>query len=268
MNKIWAFYKRDLQLAMTYRFGFLIDVGQIFIQLISFFFIAKLFNGGKSGALLDSYGGDYFSFVLIGIAFSGFMSTALGVFPATISFEQGSGTLEAILMTPTPIGILAGGKALSELTLVTIKAAICLVFGILFFHADFSKAHWGPALVSVVLTVFIFLSVGMMSAAFILAWRESGPIEFIVAGASRFLAGVYFPIAVFPGWLRTVAKWVPLTYTLEVVRKSLMVGSSFSVLSRDLFILGLFALFLLPLGLFLFQWGFREARKQGNLGLS
>ncbi len=49
----------------------------VFFSVLTFFFIAKLF--GKAAAPhLQEYGGDYFPFVLIGIAFSTFLGVGLG----------------------------------------------------------------------------------------------------------------------------------------------------------------------------------------------
>jgi len=48
-------------------------------------------------------GGDYFSFVLIGIAFSDYLGVGLGSFAGTIREGQMLGTLEAMLVTPTRV---------------------------------------------------------------------------------------------------------------------------------------------------------------------
>ena len=60
VRKLWAFSKRDWQLALTYRLTFLMEVVRTIGLLLSFFFIGKLFTGTASNALLEPYGGDYF----------------------------------------------------------------------------------------------------------------------------------------------------------------------------------------------------------------
>ncbi len=72
----------------------------VFFSVLTFFFIAKLF--GKAAAPhLQEYGGDYFPFVLIGIAFSTFLGVGLGTSAGALRQEQMIGTLEAMLITPT-----------------------------------------------------------------------------------------------------------------------------------------------------------------------
>jgi len=72
---------------------------------VTFYFIAKLF-GRAATPYLESYGGDYFSFVLIGIAFSDYLGVGLTSFAGIIREGQMLGTLEAMLITPPPEFIL------------------------------------------------------------------------------------------------------------------------------------------------------------------
>ena len=68
LKKAAAFIKRDFLTEISYKSSFLMNVIGIFFSAFTFFFIAKLF--GKAAAPhLQEYGGDYFPFVLIGIAF-------------------------------------------------------------------------------------------------------------------------------------------------------------------------------------------------------
>ena len=268
LRKIWAFYKRDFQIRLTYRFGFFSEIIRTAALFVSFFFIGRLVTGAGPHPALAVYGGDYFRFVLLGIVTSGFMGTSLGSVNRILSFERGQGTLEAILLTPTPFTLLAIGKTLSELSLLTLKAAIYLLIGAFLFRIDFSGANWVAAIPTLVLTVGVFLGLGMFSAGYSLITRESSPIEGWVGWSSQFLAGVYFPVAILPEGLRQIAGWLPFTYALEAVRKSLIQGVSLEEISGDLIVLFGFSLLILPLGLAFFRWAFRKARLHGTLGFN
>ena len=265
-RKLWAFYKRDWQLARARHFAVLTAPLQIFASLLPFFFIGKIVKGSSLHSSLDGYGGDYFRFVLLGIAFSGFMNTALGGFKRMIAFERGHGTLEAILSTPTSLRAMAVGRTLWDLTGVTVRILVYLLVGSLFFHVNLSRANWAASLPVIALTVGTFLGLGMILAGFSLIWRESAPFEFLLGGSSRFLAGVYFPVAVLPPWLQTFSHFLPFTYSLESVRKSLLEGAPLSVLGRETITLCLFSSLLLPAGWFFFRWSLNQARRQGILG--
>ena len=102
LSKPYAFLKKDFQTEVSYRFAFFLQFGGIFFSVVMFYFVAELIGDAPNVQnSLSQYGGSYFSFVLIGIAFSNFLSVGLGSFSTVIRSEQMIGTLEAMLVTPT-----------------------------------------------------------------------------------------------------------------------------------------------------------------------
>ena len=67
-KKVLAFVKRDFSLQLSYKLSFFLQFLGIFLSVLTFYFIDKLI-GAAAVPYLEPYGGDYFSFVLIGIAF-------------------------------------------------------------------------------------------------------------------------------------------------------------------------------------------------------
>ena len=102
LKKVFAFVKRDFQNEVSYKFSFLLQVFGIFINVSVFFFLSKLL-GTASIPQLDQYGGNFFAFVLIGIAFNYYLSVALYSITQSIREGQMTGTLEALLVTQTEI---------------------------------------------------------------------------------------------------------------------------------------------------------------------
>jgi ABC-2 type transport system permease protein len=237
------------------------------VSLVLFFFIGKMVAGAPAHPSLAAYGGDYFRFVLLGVAFSGAMSTSLASLNQTIGFERGHGTLEAILLTPTPFTTVALARAGWDMAVVILQVAGYLLVGWLLFDADLSQANWAAAAPVMALTVVTFLGFGMLSAGFVMLTREASPLDFILPWASRFLAGVYFPVAVLPDWLQRLSLWLPLTHGLEALRRSLLLGAPVQAIGRELLALGAFAAVVFPAGFFFFRWAFSRARRTGSLGL-
>lgn len=60
-----SFVKRDFLIAAIYRLSFVMQTVGIFISALMFFFLSRLIGKGVQDHLTP-YGGDYFSFVLIG----------------------------------------------------------------------------------------------------------------------------------------------------------------------------------------------------------
>ena len=266
LRKLWAFYKRDWQIAATNRFRIFHMFGSVIASLAGLYFVGKLLRAGGENPYLKAYGGDYFRFVLLGIITSGLMGTALRSFTQMIHSERGHGTLEMILLTPTSLTAMALGKTLWDLTRVVIRVAVLLLLGSLLFHADFSKANWLALILAGTLTAGIFLGIGMITAGLSLLWRESAPFETLFHGISQFLAGVYFPVEIIPSWLQTASHLLPLTHSLRLIRRTLIEGISLSAVGKELAILSGFFLVCLPLGFLFFRWALTEARRQGSLG--
>jgi ABC-2 type transport system permease protein len=79
------------------------------------------------------------------------------------------------------------------------------------------------------------------------------------------LGGVYYPVDVLPAWLQLLARFFPLTYSLEALRRALLVGDSLADLARDVGVLGVFSATLLPIGLLAFRFAVRKAKRDGSL---
>src|SRR3990170_2398731 len=146
MEKAIAFLKKDYKQEVSYRLSFLMQFFNIFFTVTIFFFVSKLFGRSISTHLAD-YGGNYFSFVLIGIAFAGFLGTGLRTFSATISSQQAQGTLESILVTPTKLSSLVTLSSLWSFLFTAFSVFVYLLFGVLVFGLDLSKANVAVALI-------------------------------------------------------------------------------------------------------------------------
>jgi len=263
-RKPLAFLKRDFLINSSYKAAFLFQYGSIVFSVLTFFFIAKLFGKNVSSYLVE-YGGDYFSFVLIGIAFYGYLSTAMGSFTEAIGKEQSCGTLEVLLLTPTKISHIIGYGALWNFFFTSLNVLVYILLGILFFHFPIAKINLPAVIIILILTIISFSSLGIISASFILVLKRADPINWLFSGVSRFLGGVYFPISILPGWVQRISRFLPITYSLEGMRKAMLLGSSIKDIWPDISALILFSVIFLPLSIWGFKFAINKAKKQGSL---
>lgn len=263
-HKAIAFLKRDFKMQLSYRLAFLMQFFGIFFSVTIFFFLSKVF--GKSvSSHLASYGGDYFAFVLIGIAFSGFLGTGLGTFSSSISSAQGQGTLEAMLVTPTKLATIILCSSLWSFALTAFNVLIYLLFGAIVFGLDLSKANAPAALLILVLTILIFSSIGIISASFIMVFKRGDPINWLFGSFSSLLGGTFFPVTVLPTWLQKGSYFIPLFYALRSMRHAVLQGYTFGQLSGDIMMLCVFSLLILPASLLCFKRAVRQAKIDGSL---
>lgn len=265
-SKGWAFQKRDFRDRVSYSYSLVFDALEIFASLLVFFFISRLVSEGGLPSLA-SYGGNYFAFVLIGIAFSGFQEAALYGYSNTINSEQGNGTLEAILVTPTSLGAVMGIGIFWRFLFVTLRSFLYLAAGIIIFQARISLLS--PAALLILALSFTAMSgFGLISAGFIMIYKQGDPVSFFFNSASKFISGLYFPVTVLPVWIQPLSYFFPLTYTLSALRKSLLKGSGIAQAAPECLVLILFSAIFLPVGIFYFRYASRRARREGSLILT
>jgi ABC-2 type transport system permease protein len=80
--------------------------------------------------------------------------------------------------------------------------------------------------------------------------------------------GVFILLDRLPGWMAAIARLLPLTPGVEALRRTLLDGVSLSTLATDgtlLWLIGTAAAYLV-LGIAIFRWCERLARREGTLG--
>jgi ABC-type multidrug transport system ATPase subunit/ABC-type multidrug transport system permease subunit len=265
LRKVGFFLRRDILSNLSYRLGFVLEVLAVLFFVGGFFFVGRLVTPANLPALAE-YGGDYFSFVLVGIALIGFQYAALSSFSEVIRMGQVTGTLEAMLVTPTRLGTVLAGSALSSFLSAAVRVMLYLALGALVFGARLGGADLPTAFLALVLAVLAESGFGLFSAAFIMVLKRGDPVNFLLSGTATLLSGIYYPLSVLPGALQALAHLLPLTYALRAMRGALLLGRGPVELAGDLGMLAVFAVVLLPLGLAAFRWAVRFARRAGSLG--
>ena len=264
LQKLPAFMLREWTIRTSYRLSFFSAIAQIVFLMASFFFIGRLIDP-QTVAVLQPYGGAYFPFVLIGLAYVRYLDTSLSGFAEILRYEQAQGTLEAILMTPTRLLTIGIGSLLWDLLWTTGEVCLCLGIGAVFFGMDLGHMNVLASAVVLMLSTMAVTSLGMMSAAGVLLFKEADPVAWFAGGAMKLLGGVYFPVAILPDWLERVAQWLPLTHILEGLRQAVLLGRSLADLKWICAALGLFGVVMWPLALWVLSLSIRRLKTTGAL---
>lgn len=258
-----AFITRDFLTQISYRSAFVLSFVGIFFRAFTFFFIAKLV-GPSATPMLGESGGDYFAFVLLGIAFNSYFGLGLNGFASSLRQAQTTGTLETMLMSPMPISFLIVGSAAWNYAFTTFRVLVYILLG-LALGIDFSQASWLPALVTLLLSIVSFASIGIIAAGIIMVIKRGDPVTSLISSISALFGGIYYPIDLLPAWLKPISAVLPITYSLQAMRKTLLTGAGFSDIYSDLLILVAFCLTLFPLSLLIFRAAVNKARIDGSL---
>lgn len=264
LKRLFALIKKDFLVESSYKFAFLSNILSVFVSILIYFFIDKLF-GQKMVSHLEEFGVNYFSYVLLSMAFFSYVGVGLGSFADRIQSEQAQGTLEAILLTPTGISTILFSMALWNLLFATIDMAIYIILAVFLFKINFVNMNILSTLVILLLTITSFSGLGILSASFIMIFKRGNPLNWVISNVEGLISGVYFPITVLPAWLQFMAKFFPITYAIRAVELAVYRGYSLFQLRKEIAFLFLFSLLLLPLSLAVFKYVLRKAKMDGSL---
>src|SRR5690606_4969795 len=132
------------------------------------------------------------------------------------------------------------------------------------FGVAFNLAALPLAALIVAMTLVIFVGVGLLSAAFTLAFKQAEPFSGGLLGSSMLLSGTIYPTSVLPGWLEPLAPFIPLTHSIELARQVMLEGAVQQSALAHFAALAGFCL-LLPLGIFALHRSLIYARRTGAL---
>lgn len=197
---------------------------------------------------------NYVAYLLIGSSTFTLVSSAFWHVAWWVRFEQETGTLEAIYLTPNDTTLLVAGVAVYSavrgiLTMIVSYTVGCLIFRVNPFTGD-------------LLLTFGFILAGLIPlyamtlffGAVVLKMKESNALINLMQWVVSFLMGIYFPITVMPPLARWVALAFPPTWMTNGVRSALLgVGFFFEQWYLDLAILGVFVVSVPWLGVWLFN---------------
>lgn len=263
LARLAAFLRRDFREAATYKFSFVHSFVGILLSTATFFFVAKLIPPGAPS--LGPFGGDYFSFAVVGVAFASLLGVFQDGLAAVIRGAQVAGTLEALLVTQTSVPTVLIGSSLYSLLFQSFRTGLHLVLAVAVFGMRLGRVNVAGALAVFTLTALCFVCLGVLAASFTLVYKMGSPFGWIFGGLSGLLGGMVFPVAILPSWLRWASSLLPVTYALDGMRRSLLASAGFSDILPDIAALLAFSAVLLPLSGMAFRAAVRKAKKDGTL---
>lgn len=262
--KLLAFITRDFLIGASYRFAILLRIGALLLSLLVFYFIGRTFSGAIAPDL-QRYGGEYFPYVLIGLAVSSFVSVGLHALSRDVRTAQVEGTLEALLCTPTSIYTILLGNSLWAFMTALATCIALLATGCVFLGFRPDPAAWGLAFVVLGATFVAFLLVGILGAAFTMRFKQGNPVTMFFGTAGYFLGGVIFPVEVLPAPLQSCAALLPITHAVKALREVFLARAGAAEIAPLAGNLLLFIAVMAPASLWCFRAAVRRARREGSL---
>jgi ABC-2 type transport system permease protein len=264
LRKLALLFRRDFDVARSYRAAFAIEIFQALFGAASFYFLSRFVQSPTLQKSLPP-GTNYFSFALVGIAFFDYLSVALTTFDASLMEARQNGTLENLLVTQTSLPVILAGSSLYPFVLLSLRTAIYIGWGAVLFGFPLRGANWLGALLVLAASVVAFAGLGILSASYLLIFKRGNPVNWAILGISSVVGGMMYPVSVLPVWLRYLARITPVTYSLEGMRGAILGHASIRELLPSIAALLVFAAVVLPISFAIFSWALRRTKITGTL---
>lgn len=178
-----------------------------------------------------------FPYIYLGNAFYIYVGAVMGgISWAVIDDREHYKMLKYMYVAPIHIPTYLVGRGIARFIFGSISVLITITFGVLFLKVPlvFGEINWVLLVISLFVGLLMLVSMGLVLASFALIIANH--VWFLgegVAGALYLFSGAIFPLEVLPHWLRPIGYAMPLTYWLELMRRSLIgeVAAAFPTLA-------------------------------------
>jgi len=160
-----------------------------------------------------------------------------------INFELRLGSLERLLLAPISLPAVLLGKVLGGAVFGLIMTVIVTTGSVVVLRTCPNLLH---LLIIIIPSLLVFSSLGALLCVMVKEVFEAQTLLNLPRFLMIFLCGVVYPISAMPEGLRYLAQVIPLTYTVDGLRRSFSVTGSTIVFADALVLMGFFLLFIFP----------------------
>jgi ABC-2 type transport system permease protein len=254
-----AVIRRDFHVYLSYRTRLVSQILTSVFSLTLFYYVSRLVR--VEGFTTPDR---YFGFVVVGIALVGVLYSCFAV-SETLRQELVAGTFERLLLSP--FGGVRGAVATTIFPLLYafVLSTITLGLGAVIFGLEL---HWPTvplAVPALFLSLLAFLPFGLFFSALTIATKQANVGASWVIALLSIVGGLYFPIALLPGWAQLLAEVQPFTPATELLRHLLVDAPMEHSVGLALVKIVGFAEVLLPASLYALYRAIRFGQRRGTI---
>jgi ABC-2 type transport system permease protein len=263
-NVILAFLRRALLERTVFWTSTLMQAAGFVIGLLSQAFLGRFVDAAPNGQL-GAYAGRYSAFLLVGISALDLQTVIVGGLANEIREAQHSGSLEALLATPTPAPLVLAGLVVPDLAAAVLRLTAYAALGSLLFGLRWDAANAAAVVLVLVVASVAFGALALVGATLTMELRRANPLSLLIASSSLIAGGVIYPRAILPRPLALAGQLLPITPALDALRAAVVQGAAPSALGAPLAHLCAFAVAGSAVGAWLFSRALARARSDGSL---
>ncbi len=172
--------------------------------------------GNKPAAIFGGYGSmditvpGYVASLIIG-------TTAFMGLPMDLAFQRQLGVLRRMRATPMHPAMVLGAKMTTNLLITIAGIAVMVIAGAALYQA-YVPANWLPVLLGIMLCCVCLFSLGFAMASMVRSANAVRAVSFAVFYPMMFFSGGTIPGQFLPETIQNVARVMPLTYSVNLIR--------------------------------------------------
>ena len=256
LEKIYYFMKRDMISFSTYKTNMAILVLTAVFGALSF---AYLGSSASMQSVLQQYNMTPTTYLIIGLAFSSYLTQSLTLVQKTIN----PWALEEVLVSPTGLTTFIVGSSIWGFIWSTGVVVIYLAIGVFIFGVALSINILGTIIV-VALGISAFIGFSMIGAGILIVTKQGDPVTALITIATSLFGNVLFPPQILPSALQAISYVLPQYYFFYCIR-FMLTGAAIQMILPNLEILALMCAIIVPLGYAIYALCLKTARKNGTL---
>ena len=258
LSAIAATVKRDASIFASYRLRFVSQILAMLVTLTTFYYVAKLVRPDAVGPR-----GAYYAFAVVGIVIMAVLSSALST-STVVRMELMQGNFERMLISP--LGPVGGVVAIAAFPILysTFFAGLMLALAVGVYGIPLHAVGIPPALAVALLAAVAFACIGFLFVAALLAFKSVQGAAWVIAAVS-ILGGAYFPVKLFPEWIRWTSEVQPFTPAVDMLRHLLVGTRPLQPFWIELLKLGAFTAVLIPVSAAALSFAVSWGRRRGTI---
>lgn len=265
MNYLKIFYHyflRDLKIFLSYKFNLIIQV----LFVIVFMFFAQYSLLASSSSFQDYHYN--LGKLLIGIALIDFMIACISVFNREVRNAQQFGTFEILFQLKIPIYLVIFASYSFTFIKTSLRIIIYFLLSAFIFNIEILFINIPLFILLIIFFSLPFIGVGLISASFIIYFKEGNIISLFVSISSVFLSGIFFPVDVLPEQLQVISAYNPLLNSMEIISNSIIANESpmpANIFNQSYVLNIISILVTVPIGIILVYYSLKASKLNGSL---
>lgn len=254
-----AVVRRDALRAASYRTALVAAAVSEVVSLILFYYISRLVTVAPF-----SSPDDYFAFVVVGLVALQLANAVLSYPLFLLSAELVTGNFERLVVSP--LGAVPGLIATLLFPFLSALGGSVVAVGFAAVVFDLPLA-WETVPLALPVSLLVGLSFApfglLLLAGTVLLKQIGALVGWVVTGLSL-VAGLYFPIALLPGWIQWASDVQPLTPAVDLMRH-VLVGTPLPDPGLEAAKLAAFAVLLIPPAVWFLSRAVDLGRRRGTI---